>query len=177
MHVYACVKVMRLILFRRKRCVFPRLVLIFLPGTQTQRPVSEIICVATLFTSQQSGTVLSAQTRHGNVFFRCRAGFYFFLEFWGGFFLASLTMTPDERFLPSPLLTHLSHTHPCSSALTQNCCCSLRSPSRRTPHTSWWPRCNNSEGWMPSTSLCPEGPDRGRAELWGHQKQKRLGSR
>lgn len=56
-HLYACMKVMRLFLFRRlKRRFFPWLVF-FHPGTQTQRLVSEIVCVATLFTALQDGNV------------------------------------------------------------------------------------------------------------------------
>ena len=67
--------------------------------------------------------------------------------------------------------THLEHTRPCSSASTRSCCCSRRSPSRRTPRTSWWRCCSNTEEWRPNTCLCPEDPGRAQGQLW--QKTQR----
>lgn len=77
--------------------------------------------------------------------------------------------TSSLRILSS--FTHLEHTRPCSSASTRSCCCSRRSPSRRTPRTSWWRCCSNTEEWRLNTCLCPEDPGRAPGQLW--QKTQR----
>lgn len=83
--------------------------------------------------------------------------------------LTSNPNTSSLRILSS--FTHLEHTRPCSSASTRSCCCSRRSPSRRTPRTSWWRCCSNTEEWRLNTCLCPEDPGRAPGQLW--QKTQR----